>query len=162
MAQQGSSHWSAKHDPQRVVPASLGLALPPTVAATAVTTADAVPTATTAAASTITADAASTPVSGPPTRLHFVSPQLTTGLGKVTTLSSVFTNMWTPEFRDAIHKACVATCIPIASLFPTNCSSNVMQPSTMVSLSLLTPAWLLGGPTCTLHRRSPVVFRPPA
>jgi hypothetical protein len=59
--------------------------------------------ATTAAACTITADAASTPVSDPPPQLHFVSPQLTTGPGKVTTLGGIFANRWTPEFRDAIH-----------------------------------------------------------
>jgi hypothetical protein len=132
--------WRAKYNPQRVLPASPGLALPPTVAtttfaastttaaATAVTTADAASTATTAAtaattaaattitadaasaattaaASTIAADATSTPVSGLPTRLHFVSPQLTTGPSNVTTLGGVFANMWTPEFREAIQNA---------------------------------------------------------
>jgi hypothetical protein len=132
--------WRTKHNLQRVVPASPGLALPPTVAATtfaastttaaatAVTaaeaactattaataattaaaptiTADAASAATTAAASTIAADAASTGISGPPTRLHFVSPQLTTGPSKVTTLGGVFANMWTPEFHEAIHNA---------------------------------------------------------
>jgi hypothetical protein len=87
----------AKHDPQRVIPASSGLTLPPTAAAASTPTAD--------VASTTAADAASASIFGPPTRLHCVSPQLTTGPGKVTTLGGVFGNMWTPEFREAIHNA---------------------------------------------------------
>jgi hypothetical protein len=149
--------WRAKHDPQRVVPASPGVSLPPTVAAatsaasttaaaaTAVTTAGAASTATTAAASTITADAASTPVSGPPARLHFVSPQLTTGPGKVTTLGGVFANLWTPAFREAIHDAMRSYLHSQRVLLPDSSSSHAVRPSTTVWMSppttCMAPRW---------------------